>query len=163
MLFTSMNTFKIFSLHLKNFPCVTAKFPVFSLSGKSKKQIPFSLFSLCCGHPGEMRSKEGGGQTRSGEGGTPPLFLAGRYPILGPDGYPVLPPSSFPWQKLGPQVKLGYPLVELEYPQAELAHHWQNRGTPSRIGVNPQPLGRIGEPLRPRRTGVPPILPGELG
>ena len=31
---------KIFSLCLKNFPCVTAKFPVFSLSGKSKSQIP---------------------------------------------------------------------------------------------------------------------------
>ena len=31
---------KIFSLCLKNFPCVTTKFPVFSLSGKSKTQIP---------------------------------------------------------------------------------------------------------------------------
>ena len=31
---------KIFSLCLKNFPCVTTKFPVFSLSGKSKNQIP---------------------------------------------------------------------------------------------------------------------------
>ena len=31
---------KIFSLCLKIFPCVKAKFPVFSLSGKSKNQIP---------------------------------------------------------------------------------------------------------------------------
>ena len=31
---------KLFSLRLKIFPCVTAKFPVFSLSGKSKNQIP---------------------------------------------------------------------------------------------------------------------------
>ena len=31
---------KIFSLCLKNCPCVTTKFPVFSLSGKSKDQIP---------------------------------------------------------------------------------------------------------------------------
>ena len=31
---------KIFSLCLKIFPCVKAEFPVFSLSGKSKNQIP---------------------------------------------------------------------------------------------------------------------------
>ena len=31
---------KIFSLCLRIFPCVKAKFPVFSLSGKSKNQIP---------------------------------------------------------------------------------------------------------------------------
>ena len=31
---------KIFSLCLRFFPCVKAKFPVFSLSGKSKNQIP---------------------------------------------------------------------------------------------------------------------------
>ena len=42
MLFTSMNTVKSISLCLKNFPCVITKFPVFSLSGKSKNQIP------CC-------------------------------------------------------------------------------------------------------------------
>ena len=40
---------KIFSLCLKIFPCVKAKFPVFSLSGKSKNQIP--CFPLCRGHP----------------------------------------------------------------------------------------------------------------
>ena len=34
------NHSKIFSLCLKMFPCVTAKFPVFSLFGKSKNQIP---------------------------------------------------------------------------------------------------------------------------
>ena len=33
-------TVQRFSLCLKYFPCVTAKFPVFSLSGKSKNQIP---------------------------------------------------------------------------------------------------------------------------
>ena len=33
-------TIQIFSLCQKYFPCVTAKFPVFSLSGKSKNQIP---------------------------------------------------------------------------------------------------------------------------
>ena len=34
------NHSQIFSLCLKIFPCVKAKFPVFSLSGKSKNQIP---------------------------------------------------------------------------------------------------------------------------
>ena len=40
---------KIFSLCLKIFPCVKAKFPVFSLSGKSKNQIP--CFPCGRGHP----------------------------------------------------------------------------------------------------------------
>ena len=39
MLFAVINT-------VKNFPCVTAKFPVFSLSGKSKNQIPCSVATL---------------------------------------------------------------------------------------------------------------------
>ena len=33
-------TVQIFSLCYQNFPCVRTKFPVFSLSGKSKNQIP---------------------------------------------------------------------------------------------------------------------------
>ena len=37
---------KIFSLCLKNFPCVITKFPVFSLSGKSKNQIPCAVATL---------------------------------------------------------------------------------------------------------------------
>ena len=41
-------TVQIFSLCQQIFPCVRTKFPVFSLSGKSKNQIPFSL---CRGHP----------------------------------------------------------------------------------------------------------------
>ena len=41
MLFAVINTVKnIFPCVLKNSPCVTAKFPVFSLSGKSENQIP---------------------------------------------------------------------------------------------------------------------------
>ena len=35
----------------KYFPCVSKTFPVFSLSGKSKNQIPFSL---CRGHPDDV-------------------------------------------------------------------------------------------------------------
>ena len=46
MLFALMNTVKIFSFCLKNFPCVTTKFPVFSLSGKGKNQIPCFLCSM---------------------------------------------------------------------------------------------------------------------
>ena len=40
ILFILIFTVKIFSLCFQIFPCVTAKFPVFSLSGKSKNQIP---------------------------------------------------------------------------------------------------------------------------
>ena len=37
---------KIFSLCLKTFHCATAKFPVFSLFGKSKNQIPCFLCAV---------------------------------------------------------------------------------------------------------------------
>ena len=39
------------------FPCVRTKFSVFSLSGKSKNQIPFSL---CRGHPGIVQGSHTG-------------------------------------------------------------------------------------------------------
>ena len=39
----------------KYFPCVTAKFPVFSLSGKSKNQIP--CFPCCRGHTAHVHEQ----------------------------------------------------------------------------------------------------------
>ena len=55
---------KIFSLCLKNFPCVTAKFPVFSLSGKSKNQIPCfpcAVATLNQYLPKDTAPRQGGG------------------------------------------------------------------------------------------------------
>ena len=66
---------KIFSLCLKIFPCAKAKFPVFSLSGKSKNRIPcFPCFPCAVATLKVKHYADHGGGFRISQSGRQPII-----------------------------------------------------------------------------------------